>query len=59
MEDPSGYAQIISLQVVFLEFFMFKVEKIRIFLIFYFFEVHAEYEFSTILSCIGMGFFSC
>ena len=45
MEDPSGYAQIIRLQVLFLEVFMFKVEKVRIFLIFHFFEVHAEYEF--------------
>ena len=57
MEDPSCYAQIISLQVLFLKFFMFKVEKISIFLIFHFFEVPAEYEFSTILSCIGLGFF--
>ena len=59
MEDPSGYAQVVSLQVPFLEIFMFKVEKIMIFVIFDFFKVHAEYEFCTILSCIGLGFFSC
>ena len=57
MEDASSYAQIISLQVVFLDFFMFKVGKIRIFLIVHFFEVQAEHEFSTILSCIDLGFF--
>ena len=57
IEDPSGYAQIISLQVVFKEFFMFKVEKIRIFVIFHFFEVYAKHEFSAILSCIALVFF--
>ena len=54
MAEPSGYAQIISLQVAFLEL---KVTKIKIFLIFHFFEVHAEHEFSTILSCIDLIFF--
>ena len=36
---------------------MFKVGKIRIFLIFHFFEAHAEHEFSTFLSCHGLVFF--
>ena len=54
MAEPSGYAQIIGLQVAFLEL---KATKIKIFLIFHFFEVHAEHEFSTILSCIGLIFF--